>query len=685
MANPYEYHNDQLGVQSRFLTKGKNMHEESIQVIGERGLQHRISNGYIIKLRAQGPNQHALVKWISLPPAWQRMLIDTFGEPAKKVQQSWFEKHYRRDTVAQEYYMAYRLGDGRTLPDDVVDEYTINASVLNAAEKIYNNRYALRRSMRGQVVDVWSIVAAECNRFRDIQPHTLPMNAASLRRKLREYKKQGYDNLIHKNYCNVNSRKVDESTEALLNNLFGTQAHKPTPTEVARQYDAFLDGYIEVINNKSGEIYDPASFKPLSKNTITNYLAKWVNKVGTHTLRSGDRQKWMTRFQPHHSMDAPKMSGSIISIDDRQPPFMMDNGKRLWFYIGADLASQAITTWVHGHTKEGIILDFYRQMLRNYTEWGLKLPAELEAESALNSSYKNSFLAPGAMFQHVRIEANNARAKRIERINRVLRYDYEKQFPGWRARPDAKSEANEIGPGKQITLPYEQVVEQSLQAIWQYNNSEHPDYPGKSRWDIFIEKQNPELAETNWRAILPALGFKTETSCNNGYIKLQNAEFCLADNGKIAYSDKLIKLLGRVEGKELDVYWLDNNGGKVMKALVYLKGTDTYVCEAMYKPRYNRAIVEQTPTDLANREATSKYVASVQAFVTRRSHEIDTVTVIDSKPKVLNTNFQMPGLRQPVDPFKVPAEPAEALPELPEENDFNTVETSFNRSLNERF
>lgn len=685
MSNPYEYHNDQLGVQSRYLAKGKNMHDESIEVIGERGLQHRINKGYIIKLRAQGPNQHALVKWLSLPPAWQRILIDTFGEPAKKVQQSWFEKHYRRDAEAHEHYMTYRLDGGRALPDEIVDEYTINASVLNAADKIYNNRYALRRSMRGQVKDVWSIVAAECNRFRDIQPHTLPMNDKSLRRKLREYKKYGYDYLIHKNYCNANSRKVDDNVIQLLNNLFGTQAHKPTATEVARQYEAFLDGYIEVTNNKTGEIYDPAGFKPLSKNTITNYLAKWVNKVGTHTLRSGDRQKWMGRFQPHHTMDAPKLSGSIISIDDRQPPFMMDNGKRVWFYIGVDLASQAITTWVYGHSKEGIMLDFYRQMVRNYTEWGVNLPLELEAESALNSSYKETFLKPGAMFEYVHIEANNARAKRVERVNRVLRYEYEKQFPGWRARPDAKSEANEIGPGKQITLPYDQIVQQSLQAIWQYNNSEHPDHKGITRWDYFLENQNPDTKATQWRSILPHIGWKTETSCHNGYVRLQNSEFVLVDNGKIAYSDTLIKLLDRVEGKELDVYWLEDNNGKVMKALAYMPGTDVFVCEIMAKPTYNRALAEQTPTDLMNKELISKYVSSVQGFVKQQKNAIDRVTVIDNRPKVLNNNFQMPGMRKPVDPLKVPAEPAEALPELPDEEEFSTVETSFNRSLNERF
>lgn len=65
-------------------------------------------------------------------------------------------------------------------------------------------------------------------------------------------------------------------------------------------------------------------------------------------------------------------------------------------------------------------------MLRNYTEWGLNIPYELEAESSLNSSFTNTFLQNGYMFENVRIESNNARGKRIERYYKSLRYDVEK-------------------------------------------------------------------------------------------------------------------------------------------------------------------------------------------------------------------------------------------------------------------
>lgn len=229
--NPYEYHNDQLCVQARFLFSGESADAESLQLIGERGLQLRIEKGNIKRTRMRGPNTPMLVSWITLPPAWQRMLIEKFGAPAKKVTQSDFEKYYRRDLEASEYFMTYQLEDGKFLPDAVIDEYTINASVLNTLEKVYSTRKATVRNLRGTptklynqitgvTTDVWEIAANNCNRFKDIEAHTLPMNAAALRKKLNDYKKNGYLELIHGNWCNKSALKVDNATnESVLTKL----------------------------------------------------------------------------------------------------------------------------------------------------------------------------------------------------------------------------------------------------------------------------------------------------------------------------------------------------------------------------------------------------------------------------------------------------------------------------------
>jgi hypothetical protein len=680
---PYEYHNEQLGIRANVLISGEDADPSSLVLIGERGLRHRIENGYIKRLRMRGPNTPALVKWDTLPRDWQKLLVETFGEPQRQVRQSLFERHYSRDSVAIEFYTNYQLQDGKFLPDAVIDEYTLNASVLNTAETIYKKRYELRKSLRGGVADIWTIVTNECNRFRDIQGHTLPANAASLRRKLKEYQKESYEALIHGNFCNKSALKVDESVINLLNSMFAYQSDKPTATQISRQYDSFLSGYVKVINSETGEVYDPKEFPKLSPATITNYLAKWSSKVGTHTIRSGNRQIWMSKFRSFHDMKQPEYSGSIISIDDRQPPFEYAKGKRMWFYNGIDLGSEAFTTWVYGQTKEGIIDDFYRQMVRNYIGWGFNLPAELEGEMSLNSKFLNTFLEKGTMFQFTHIEANNARGKRIERYYGNLRYNIEKEREGWLARPFALSESNQAGPKAQPFIPYDQLAEGCLKDIETWNNMEHSKIKGKTRWEVFTEKQNPNILPTNWRAFLPYIGWKTETSCNLGQISLNNKKYLIGENGKLVFSDRLIGLMTQIEGKDLDVYWLDGNDGQIMKALVYLRGTDRCVCEAVAKPSHNKAQIERTPEDIENYTAMSMYVSSVDKFIRTQKNKIDRVTVIDNTPKTLNNKFQISGLRKPITER---VGPVEIMEDVEEEDDiFKTISPSFNKSLKDRF
>ena len=180
---------------------------------------------------------------------------------------------------------------------------------------------------------------------------------------MKSYKENCYQSLLSKLYNNTNSLKVDEPVIAVLNALY-IQDNKPTMAEIHRQYTGFLDGYVEVINNDSGEVYNPEDYPRLSDKTVRTWLGKWDEKIATHLKRGGDRQKYMTKYSPFQSLEQPKFAGSILSIDDRQPPFKYDSENRMWFYNGIDVGSEAFTVWVWGKTKEGLIMDFYRQIGR---------------------------------------------------------------------------------------------------------------------------------------------------------------------------------------------------------------------------------------------------------------------------------------------------------------------------------
>ena len=150
-------------------------------------------------------------------------------------------------------------------------------------------------------------------------------------------------------------------------------------------------------------------------------------------------------------------------------------------------------------------------------------------------------------------------------------------------------------------IPYDELARDCLADIVTWNNMPHSQqdkYPGKTRWDVFLENQHPDLRPINWDMILPYIGNRTETSCKAGTIKLQRKEFFLGLNGKISTGEELVGLMDMVDGKELDVYWLDDNNGEVLRALVYLRDGNRIMCEAFQDRADRPGQGEHEPRDV---------------------------------------------------------------------------------------
>ncbi len=609
--------------------------------------------GYGIKRVVKGGNGHpALIEFDSLPDYIQLEL----GDPRKNVHV--LEQFYKIDDVALRFYQDHVFDDGTYLDDDYVFKYAVNASVLQAVRFLKFAREYEIKSKGFRPLRIFQTLCSDATSFNEVlktkyaSEHSLPEHYLRFKELYQKFNEFGYKTLISAKHKNKNGLKVDDNVNELLNAIFTTD-EKPSYIEVSRQYEAFLSGYTEIINKSTGEQFNSKEFPKLSQATIRNWLTLWENKVATFGKRSGNRQEWMKEFRTPATMLQSEFAGSIISVDDRQPPFIYnDERSRVWFYMGIDEGSECWTVWVNGTTKEGMILDFYRQMVRNYYEWGFNLPLEIECESSLNSNHKETFLMPGRMFKYVRIEANNARGKKIERFFRNLRYGREKKQAGWMARPFAKSESNQPGALqgegslkslRKMMRSYNDIVSIALSEIEEWNNSAHSKHPEISRWEYFCSKQHPETKPINWRGILPYLGYKTPTSCNTGQIRLQQKEWLLGDNGEIYFGDSLVKLYQQVEGRQIDVYWLEGNDQKIMKALVYID--NQYICEALPKPVFKRAKAEQTENDLENYQIICKYVASIDGYINKTKGLIDEVLLIGEKPKTISDTFKINGAK----------------------------------------
>lgn len=637
------------------------------------------------KVRKGGNGRQMLIAFDSLPKYMQ----DAIGDP-RKVSNP-LDLYYKVDQAAVAFYNTFKFEDASGLSLKLIEEYIINASVLKSAIQLKEAREHERKSKGGSCKGIMSTLCNDVINFNkslrtnyNSNPHTLPASEKRFKETFKDFANGfNYESLISGKVRNENRKLVTDDLLYFLNDLFASQPHKPTKTEVARQYDSFLAGYVEVTNTDTGEIYDPKDFKPLSDNTITNYINKWEDKVGTHRKRSGDRQKLMSIFKPYHSLDKPQYAGSIISVDDRQPPFKYDSqNNRVWFYNAIDLGSEAFTCWVHGKSKEGIITEFYRQLVRNYVSWGMNLPAELEAEMNLNASFVNSFLRPGAMFDNVRIEANNARGKRIEAYYRQLRYGKEKQREGWLARPHARSEANQAGNDPAPIIPYGTIVQNCLKDIEDWNNSPHSVHTNKTRWEVFTEMQHPDLKPINWLAILPSLGYKEEgIMCKlNGIIDFNNDEYLLGLDGEVLLGDRLINMMKKVAGNKVDIYWLDGNKGEVIKAIIFLHKTDQPICEAVLKPKYNRAIIERTERDNRNYEIMSAYVSTIEGYAKQKAAQFGNLLVVDNTPTTLNRGFVIDEVQR----YEPGTNDAEVLQENGDE-EIVDVPSFTSRSLKDRF
>ncbi len=609
------------------------------------------------------------------------------------------EKLFEFDSEAVRFYSEFTYPNGNYLHSNTKEQYIINASVLGAICQLEEKRRQERISKGGSVHGILKTLHQDCISFnkqlfdQHEVKHNLPSSYRHWSTTYKNFKEKSYICLIKdaEGKTLQNARKVDDSLRKLLNDLFATQPHKPTAAEVAWQYEGFLKSRIEVINQDTGEVYDPDDFVKISKSTITHYLASWESKVGTYAKRSGNAQVLKQKFVPYHSLEPPKYSGSLISIDDRQPPFEYAPGKRVWFYLAIDLASEAIVCWVHGKTKEGLILEFYKQLVRNYHKWGLQLPLGLECEKSLNWSFKDSFLRNGSMFENVRIESNNARGKRIERFFKEIRYKYEKSREGWIARPFALSEANQAGPKaikeeeakaqRSNYKSYDQIVKECLQDIVKWNRSAHSKKE-ISRWDYFLGNQNPKLKPTNYKSFIKEFKQKRMTSCNAGIIKFNNQEWLLGDNGEIKVGAPLIELMKKVEGRTFEVYYLEAKDGSNVKAFIYMQ--DRYICEILPKPTYSRADAERTPECEMNRVLMSSYVSTIQAFQKENAKSFDRIEVIDYTEHEISKTFSIEEIEEVEydDPEEIESyEEIEEDPDPPteeNENDSSSWRNQFN-------
>lgn len=194
----------------------------------------------IIVLQRNTPNSSAIVDFETMRDDIKKQYIQLNGDPrselAKMSQKGILEASIVYSNEAFEYYATqYRYDGGRKLPGVKIDEYTLNVRVLEAIIHLKDGHRKNVVGTSGPRINMWKNLCELSNDLltlrdphgKQIFPHTLPQNAASLKRKCQEYeaacrisREEGYRYLIHKNFGNKSAAVVkDEESEAILHKL----------------------------------------------------------------------------------------------------------------------------------------------------------------------------------------------------------------------------------------------------------------------------------------------------------------------------------------------------------------------------------------------------------------------------------------------------------------------------------
>ena len=183
-------------------------------------LLKNVTRGNIVSVhRGGGEGSQALYAWSSLPEKYRNRYMERYGDPEQKMKEAMMRDRIKLDSEAREWYEAFtyeKNGKQEHLTEKLIEEYTINASVLKELLKMMAQRRAIRQSLNGSTGGAWEVIYKSSEVMREEYQHTLPQNEARLKAKLKAFKADGYRSLISGKVGNLNTIKITPEFGQLL-------------------------------------------------------------------------------------------------------------------------------------------------------------------------------------------------------------------------------------------------------------------------------------------------------------------------------------------------------------------------------------------------------------------------------------------------------------------------------------
>lgn len=596
----------------------------------------------------RGLGGYVLVEIATMPLRFQERIKLKYGDMKEDVIRNWLGSHYYIDAKAREFYTRFRFDNGDALPPEHIQEYTVNASVIEAVMRAMEDATFMRKAMKAGPVN-WGELTGAISYYQAEFGHTLPVSSNRFKKRVNDFKANGYESLISRKFMNQNRRKVTYDIERLLLSI-DAQPEQPFNTTVWEQYNLFVQGELELYDPETGEVLNPADFTDkdgnplvLSPATVANYLNNPKNKALRGKLHMS-QWDFNNAYRPYHLRSIGEYSLSKVSLDDRDLPRPMKDGNRVKAYYAYDVVSGAVVGYAYNRYKTTeLFLDCMRNMFQTLDRNGMYIPAELEVEHHLVSDFADGLMQAGTVFPLIRwCNPGNSREKRAEHKNREKKYGVEKRTQVGIGRWYAKLEANRPKEEKVYdeknntykvkTYSYEELVADDIRAIETFNAQPHPNqkrYPGMSRWDVLCAHQNPNLAPWDKAVLYRFIGQHTETTIRqNTYCTVMYNQYGLP-------SPEIIEKL-EPRNYKVDAYYLPDADGTINEVYIYQNGRYIATCKPV--ARYNENTAEQTEYDKAAYTEQSKYVAQFDKMM--KDGKIKRVGILAKEEAKLITEVQ---------------------------------------------
>lgn len=622
-----EYYGNRLCISARELVDGG--------VVSQSNYQNWVNRGRIDVVRRGGgaAGQYALVAVESLPRDYKAKVQALYPDGDLTHLKGWVCSNYETDQAAVAFFHS-REQAGLDLPPEKIHEYVVNASVLNCCIRLYERAATAQKLFGGKYN--WEQMAKAIEALREEYGHTLPASTLRFRKKVNEYKRNGYGCLISGKFGNQCARRVTIKVERLVLSI-AVQENQPYNKSVWEQYIMFVTGELDVWSYITGELYNPDDFVEkdgsplsLSESTINNILNKPNNKMLIEQrLRS--RTTFMHEQMPHVHRHSGNFSLSQISMDDVDLKRRMPGNKYVRVYRAWDVVSQCIIGVAYSRGKDqSLVVDCFRDMFRLCAKQGWGMPAGLEVENHLMTQYRDGFLQAGVAFSWIRYCApQNSQEKYAEPLNGAFqkflhdRHEGQGRFYGkGKNRIDQKKVSDDWNHTYEDKKYYEwdELLADDRVDVYDWNHLLHPNqkkYPGMTRWDVLCECLNPNLQPLDQMTLARYIGERVETSIRrNSTVRVAYEDWWLSDTS----------VLERLKPNDYKVtaYYMPDGEGKPTD--VYIYQGDKYIDTVEKVETFNRVMAEQTDDDVAKFIEQQKKISKFSKYV--RDHAIEQVGVM---------------------------------------------------------